>query len=75
VHITASGVLCPEEDKLVLFLIQAQEEGIKSDKYVRGNFLNDYFDPVVIHTIEHIPLLERSIPIPPGIYDKIRVRV
>ena len=31
----------------------------------------DYFDPVVIPTIEHIPWVEQNIPIPPGIHDEV----
>jgi len=37
----------------------------------RGNFRKDYFEPVVIPTVEHIPWVERNIPIPPGIYDEV----
>src|SRR6266481_2518151 len=70
-NINASGFLWPEEEKLVLFLIKAQEEGIAWDVSERGNFGKDYFDPIVIPTIEHIPWVEWNIPIPPGIYDEV----
>ena len=48
-----------------------QEEGIASDAAKQGSFRQDYFDPIVIPTIEHILWVERNIPIPPGIYDEV----
>src|SRR5467141_5415801 len=66
-----SDFLWPEEEKLVLFLIKAQEAAIAWDPTKRGNFQKHYFQPVVIPTVEHIPWVERNIPIPPGIYDKV----
>jgi len=66
-----SGFLWLEEEKLVLFLIKAQEEAITWDTSEHGNFWKDYFDPVVISTIEHIPWVECNIPIPLGIYDEV----
>ena len=70
-NINATGFLWPEEEKLILFLIKAQEDGIAWDASEHGSFRDDYFDPVVIPTIEHIPWVEQNIPIPPSIYDKV----
>jgi len=70
-NINASSFLWPDEEKLVLFLIKAQEEGIAWDTSEWGNFQKDYFDPVVIPTIKHIPWVEWNIPIPLGIYDEV----
>jgi len=70
-NINLSGFLWLDEEKLVLFLIKAQEGGIAWDTSEWGNFRKDYFNPVVIPTIEHIPWVERNIPIPPGIYNKV----
>ena len=61
----------PDEEKLALFLIKAQEESIAWDTSEWGKFWKDYSDPVVIPTIEHIPWVEQNIPIPPGIYDEV----
>src|SRR5882724_5999456 len=71
ININVSGFPWPEEEKLILFLIKAQEEGIEWDASECGNFPKDYFDPVVILTIEHIPWVERNIPILPSIYDEV----
>jgi len=65
-----SGFLWPEEEKLILFLIRAQEAAIAWDPSKCGNFRKDYFKLVVIPTVKHIPWVEQNIPIPPGIYDK-----
>jgi len=69
--INPSAFLWPEEEKLILFLIKAQEADIAWDPTKHGNFRKDYFKPVVIPTVEHIPWVERNIPIPPGIYDEV----
>jgi len=53
-NITVSCFLWPKEENLVLFLIKVQEEGIAGDTSEFGNFQKDYFDPVVIPTINHI---------------------
>src|SRR5882724_8252119 len=70
-NINPSGFLWPEEHKLVLFLIKEQEAAIAWDLSDHGNFRKDYFEPIVIPTVENIPWVEQNIPIPPGIYDKV----
>src|SRR5882724_4009525 len=42
-NINLSGFLWPEEEKLILFLIKAQEEVIAWDPTEHGNFRKDYF--------------------------------
>ena len=65
--INPSGFLFPVEEKLVLFLIQAQEEAIAWDPTEHGNFRKDYFEPIIILTVPHTPWVEHT----PGIYDKV----
>ena len=36
-----------------------------------GHFREDFFPPIDIPTIPHKPWVERNIPIPPGIYEKV----
>src|SRR5882672_4961929 len=69
--INLSGFLWPEEEKLMLFLIKAQEAAIAWDLTKRGKFRKDYFKPVVVPTVKHILWVECNIPIPPGIYDEV----
>ena len=55
--INKDGFLWPEEEKLVHYLIKVHAD--------------EYFNPMVIPTMEHIPWVLRKIPIPPGIYDGV----
>ena len=70
-NINLSGFLWLEEEKLVLFLIKAQEEVIAWDLTEHGNFRKDYFEPIIIPTVPHMPWVEHNIPIPPRIYDEV----
>jgi hypothetical protein len=70
-NINKSGFMWPEEEKLAVHLVKLQEKGIAWDATERGSFRDDYFDPIVIPTIEHIPWVEKNIPIPPGIYEEV----
>jgi len=54
-NINPSGFLWPEEEKLVLFLIKAQEEVIAWDPNEHGNFRKDYFKLIIIPTVPHTP--------------------
>lgn len=63
--------LWPEEEKLVHHTIKIHEEAFAWDESEKGKFSDEYFDPVVIPTVEHIPWALKNIPIPPGIYDQV----
>jgi len=69
--INKDGFLWDEEQQLCIALITLQQGGIAWDASERGSFREDYFDPIVIPTIEHVPWAEKNIPIPPGIYEKV----
>ena len=69
--VNKDGFLWPEEEKLVHYLIKVHESAFAWNKNEKGKFSNEYFDPVVIPTMEHVPWVLRNIPIPPGIYDRI----
>lgn len=70
-NINTDGFLWPEEEKLVHHLIKLQERGFAWEEEEKGSFSSDYFDPITIPTIEHIPWAFRNIPIPPGIYNRV----
>lgn len=63
--------LWPEEKKLAHWVIREQEGVLAWDEMEKGRFKEEYFDPIVISTIEHILWVHKNIPIPPGIYDKV----
>ncbi|KAF5355069.1 hypothetical protein D9756_005757 [Leucocoprinus leucothites] len=70
-NINPDSFLWPEEEKLVHHLIRMQELGFAWSEDEKGKFSSDYFDPIIIPTIEHIPWSLRNIPIPPGIFHKV----
>ena len=52
-NINPLGFLWPEEEKLVLFLIKAQEEAIAWDLTECGNFRKHDFKLIIIPTVTH----------------------
>lgn len=69
--VNKDSFLWPEEEKLVHYIMRIHETAFAWDETEKGKFSDEYFDPVVIPTIEHIPWVLRNIPIPPGIYDQV----
>jgi hypothetical protein len=69
--VNKDGFLWPEEEKLVHHLIKIHEEAFAWTEEEKGRFSSEYFDPVVIPTIEHVPWVLKNIPIPQGIYDQV----
>jgi hypothetical protein len=69
--VNEDGFLWPEEEKLVHYVIKVQEEGFAWDETEKGKFSADYFEPVVIPTVEHVPWVLRNIPIPQGVFDQV----
>lgn len=65
------GFLWPEEVKLVDFLVGQHERVFAWDETEKGRFSDEYFDPVMIPTVEHVPWVLKNIPIPPGIFDQV----
>jgi hypothetical protein len=63
--VNKDGFLWPEEEKLVHYLIKVHEPAFAWNETEKGKFSEEYFDPVVIPTVEHIPWVLRNIPIPP----------
>jgi len=54
-NVNQEQFLWPEEEKLVHHLIKLQEFAFAWTEDEKGKFLSDYFDLVVIPTVEHIP--------------------
>jgi len=63
--------LWEEELKLAFQALMNNELGIVWDDSECGTFHEDYFEPVVIPTIEHEPWALKNIPISPGLKDKV----
>lgn len=69
--VNEEGFLWPEEEKLVHYLLKAHEDGFAWDESEKGKFKTEYFEPVTIPTVEHVPWVLRNIPIPRGSYDQV----
>jgi hypothetical protein len=69
--VNKNNFLWPEEEKLVHYLIRAHEDAFAWTEDEKGKFSEDYFEPVVIPTIEHIPWVLKNIPIPQGVYSQV----
>ena len=63
--------LWPEEEKLVHHIIKLHEFAFAWTEDEKGKFSEEYFEPIVIPTIEHVPWALKNIPIPPGIYNQV----
>lgn len=65
------GFLWDEEVRLVQWLVRKHEKAFAWDEEEKGRFDEQYFPPVLIPTIEHVPWVLKNIPIPPGIHDQV----
>jgi hypothetical protein len=63
--------LWPEEQKLAALVLKNNELALAWDESEKGHFRDDYFPPVIIPTIEHVPWVHRQPPIPPGIKEEV----
>ena len=54
-NINRDQFLWPEEEKLTHHLIKLLEFEFAWTENEKGKFSSDYFDPVVISTVKHIP--------------------
>ncbi len=62
---------CPTKRTLCITCSRRTKRASHGRNLKRVNSSSEYFDDVVIPTIEHIPGALRNIPIPPGIYDRV----
>src|SRR5713101_3356235 len=63
--------LWPEEVKLLQHVLKENELALAWTEEEKGHFKDDYFDPVIIPTIEHIPWAHKNIPVPTAILDNV----
>jgi hypothetical protein len=65
------GFLWPDEVKLAAHVLKLNEKALAWTEAERGRFRDDYFSPVKIPTIAHTPWIQKNIPIPTGLLDKV----
>lgn len=63
--------LQPAERDLMHDFMCKQEAGFAWTDNEHGYFRKDFFPPVEIPTVPHVPWVEKNIPIPPGIYNEV----
>jgi hypothetical protein len=66
-----NNFLLPEERKLMHHFMMLQNEGFAWCDPERGHFKAEFFPPVEIPTVPHIPWIQKNIPIPPSIYPEV----
>lgn len=67
--IDESSHLWDEEKRLLKAIIAANEKAFAWTETERGRFRSDYFPPVKLAVLPHVPWTKRHVPIPPSIRD------
>jgi hypothetical protein len=70
-HLNPDSFLWPEEEKLAHHLVKEQEECLSWIEEEKGEFRQDFFLPVRILMVPHMPWVYKNIPIPPGLHDEL----
>ena len=65
--LNTDSFLQPEEEKLLLHVLKANKKGLAWTEEEKGRYSDEYFTPVKILVIEHIPWVHKNLPIPTGI--------
>ncbi|KAJ3780346.1 hypothetical protein GGU10DRAFT_235482, partial [Lentinula aff. detonsa] len=63
--------LWPEEQLLAAHVLMNNEMALAWNEAEKGSFREDYFPPAKIPMIAHTPWADHTLPIPPGIRDKV----
>ena len=63
--------LWPDELKLLQHILKLNKSGLAWTEEEKGHFRDDYFSPVKIPVIEHVPWVHKNIPIPSGILNEV----
>jgi len=66
-----NGFLWPKELKLVIHILKVNELAMAWTEEEKGRFRDEYFAPVKIPVIEHIPWADKNLPIPPGLLEEV----
>jgi hypothetical protein len=63
--------LLPDEIELAHWIIRENESAFAWDESEKGSFSPEWFDPIKIPTVDHVPWVLKNIPLPPGIRDRV----
>ncbi|KAI0045508.1 hypothetical protein FA95DRAFT_1467209, partial [Auriscalpium vulgare] len=67
--------LTPTERDLLHNTISEQNEAFAWAENEQGSFKEEFFPPIQIPVVTHVPWVDRNIPIPPGIRDEVCRRI
>jgi hypothetical protein len=68
-QLNPNGFLWP--DKLAHHLVKEQEECLLWIEEEKGEFQQDFFPPIRILMVPHMPWVYKNIPIPPGLHNEL----
>jgi len=66
-NLNPDNFLWPKELKLIQHVLKLNEHVLVWTEAEKGRFHNEYFSPIKIPVVEHIPWAHKNLPIPPGI--------
>lgn len=66
-----AGFLLEEERALLHHFMMLHQDAFAWNDSERGHFREDFFPPIDIPVVAHVPWVQRNIPIPPGLFDEI----
>jgi len=66
-----SSFLWPEERKLMHWVVAEQNQAFAWEDFERRKFKEEYFPPIEIPMVAHIPWVEKPFRIPPAIYEEV----
>jgi hypothetical protein len=70
-QLNPNSILWPEGEKLAHHLVKEQEECLLWIEEEKGEFRQDFFLPVCIPTVPHMPWVYKNIPISPGLHNEL----
>jgi len=66
-----AGFLLKEERALMHHFMMLHQDAFAWNDTERGHFREDFFPPIEMPVVPHIPWVQKNIPIPPGLYDEV----
>jgi hypothetical protein len=69
--IDLAGFLLPDKIALAHWILCKNEDGLAWGEEEKGTFSSEWFDPIKIPTIDHVPWVLKNIPLPPGIRNEV----
>jgi len=71
-NLNAHNFLWLDEVKLLHHILKINESGLAWTEAEKGQFKDEYFSPVKIPVVEHVPWMHKNIPIPSGILRDVK---